>query len=44
VIRAIYRTIVDIYYDYKVILLEWISEIQKPNVLDDIIDGLENLI
>lgn len=31
------------YYGYKAIPSEWISEIQTPKVLEDVVDGLENL-
>ena len=42
-IGATYGAIAGAYYGYKAIPSEWISEVQKPKVLDDVVDGLENL-
>ena len=42
-IGATYGALAGAYYGYEAIPSEWISEIQTPKVLDDVIDGLEKL-
>jgi hypothetical protein len=42
-IGTTYGAIAGAYYSYKTIPSEWISEIQTPKVLDDVVDGLEKL-
>ena len=42
-IGAVYGALAGAYYGYDMIPSEWISEIQAPKVLEDLVDGLEKL-
>ena len=42
-IGATYGALAGAYYGYEMIPSEWISGIRTPKVLEDLVDGLENL-
>jgi ADP-ribosyl-[dinitrogen reductase] hydrolase len=43
VIGATYGALAGAYYGYEALPSEWISKIQTPQVLEDVVDGLEKL-